>query len=65
MIYFPQDYRLSNPSALLQLTTKSMKEIIAKHLYEHTKQLKFTMSIHVVFQQATEIDNLFLMRMLV
>ena len=54
IIHFPDDYKLVDPTVLLQTSTKSMKEIITKHLYDHTKRLKFTMSIHVVFEQATD-----------
>ena len=52
-IKYPGDYRLVDPNVLLQAAAESMKEIIKDHLYKHTKRLKFTMSIHVVFEQAT------------
>lgn len=53
-IHFPEDYNLVAPITLLSAAVKAMKDIIYKHLYEHTKTLKFTMSIHVVFEQAKD-----------
>ena len=40
-----------DPVVLLQKAAKSMKAIIIKHLHKHTRRLKFTMSIHVIFQK--------------
>ena len=39
---------------LLKESTKAMKDIILKQLYEKTKKLKFTMSVHVVFEKACD-----------
>ena len=51
MIYFTDDYYLVDPIILLQTAAKAMKEIILKHNNKYTKRLKFTMSIHVVFER--------------
>ena len=40
--------------SLLKESTKAMKDIILKQLYEKTKKLKFTMSVHVVFEKACD-----------
>ena len=50
---FPEDYHYINLKTLLSASTLSMKDILEKHLHEHTGRLKFTMAIHVVFEQST------------
>ena len=54
MIYFPEDYYMVDPTILLKEATNTMKGIIMNQLYKHTKKLKFTMSIHVVFEKAND-----------
>ena len=39
---------------LLKESTKAMKDIILKQLHEKTKRLKFTMSVHVVFEKGCD-----------
>ena len=39
---------------LLKESTKAMKDIILKQLHEKTKILKFTMSVHVVFEKGCD-----------
>ena len=51
-IVFPRDYDAVDLVYLLSTSTAAMKDTIAEHLLEHTKQLKFTMSLHVVFEKA-------------
>ena len=53
-IIFPEDYRRMDLTTLLSASTLAMKEILEKHLREQTQRLKFTMAIHVVFQQPLE-----------
>ena len=48
---FPEDYHRIDIATLLSASTLAMKEILEKHLREQTQKLKFTMAIHVVFQQ--------------
>ena len=50
---FPEDYHCIDLNTLLSASTLSMKDILVKHLHEHTGKLKFTMAIHVVFEQST------------
>ena len=50
---FPEDYRNIDLNTLLSASTLSMKDILVKHLHEHTGKLKFTMAINVVFEQST------------
>ena len=52
-IIFPEDYHCIDLKTLLSVSTLSMKDILVKHLHEHTGKLKFTMAIHVVFEQST------------
>ena len=53
-IEIPYDYHMVDPVLLLQEAFKSFKEIITKHLYDHTKKLKYIMSAHVTFQQGVD-----------
>ena len=39
-----------DPVVLLKEALKSMKSIITKHLRDHTKRLKYTVSAFVVFR---------------
>ena len=54
MIEYPDDYRLVDPIVLLRESVQAMKDIILDHNKKHTKRLKFTMSIHVVFEYASD-----------
>ena len=54
VIKFPDDYGMIDPVFLLQEAVKSMEEIITNHLYEHTKKLKYTMSIHAIFHHGCD-----------
>ena len=56
IIIYPNDYRSVDPIVLLQSSVKAMKDIILKQLHEQTKKLKFTMSIHVVFAKAINLE---------
>ena len=53
-IKIPTDYYLINPVVLLEEAFRSFKDIITKHLYDHTKKLKYIMSAHVIFQQGVD-----------
>ena len=55
MINYSNDYKLCDPMVLLQSSVKTMKDMIVKQLYEQTMRLKFTMSIHAVFEQVVDI----------
>ena len=48
-IYYPKEYSLCDHITLLESSALAMKDIIQKQLYEKTKQLKYTMNIHIVF----------------
>ena len=50
-IVFPEDYHRIDLTTLLSASTLAMKEILEKHIREQTQRLKFTMAIHVVFEQ--------------
>ena len=52
-IRYPHDYNLIDPILLLKKSTKAMKNLILKHNLEQTRRLKFTISIHVVFEKAS------------
>ena len=54
VIRFPDDYGMVDPIILLKEAVKSMKEIIIQHLHDHTKKLKFIMSVHVVFHHGCD-----------
>ena len=43
-----------DPQVLLQKVVKAMKNEIVKHLHKDSQRLKFTMSIHVVFEKASD-----------
>ena len=53
-IGFPTDYRLCDLKTLLVTAATAMKDTIMRQLHEKTKKLKFTMSIHIVFEKAAE-----------
>ena len=53
-IKLPHDYDMIDPVFLLQEAVKSMKDIIVKHLNDHTKMLKFTMSVHTIFHHGCD-----------
>ena len=54
IINIPEDYRCIDLEILLSASTLAMKHILEKHLQEQTKRLKFTMTVHVVFEQSTD-----------
>ena len=51
-IHYPEEYRFCDHKILLKTSALAMKDIIQKQLYEKTKRLKYTMSIHTVFTKA-------------
>ena len=53
-IVFPRDYDAVDPVRLLSGAALAMKDIISDVMREHTGRLKFTMSIHAVFEKATD-----------
>ena len=54
IIKVPADYNLVDPIVLLKEAMKSMKLIITKHLRDHTKRLKYTVSGFVVFHHGCD-----------
>ena len=55
-IHYPEEYRFCDHKILLKTSALAMKDIIQKQLYEKTKRLKYTMSIHTVFTKAVAPD---------
>ena len=53
-IKIPDDYSMVDPVILLKEAMKSMKSIITKHLRDHTKRLKYTVSGFVVFHHGCD-----------
>ena len=55
-IRFPSRFHSIGLSALLHESTLAMSDIILDTLWTHTKMLKFTMAVHVVYVQGTNPD---------
>ncbi len=53
-IIIPDDYQMIDPNILLLEALRSMKTIIMKHLHDHTKKLKYTISEYVVFHHGCD-----------
>ena len=56
IIEYPKENILPDPTVLLKTSAKLMKEAILKYNIKHTYQSKLTMSIHVVFEKAVDIQ---------
>ena len=54
IIRFSSEYDQIDLMFLLTESTLAMKDIILDTLWDHTKRLKFTMAVHVVYQQGTD-----------
>ena len=55
-IRFPVDYDRIDLRILLSESTLAMRDTILDTLWAHTKVLKFTMAVHVVYMQGTDPD---------
>ena len=53
-IEFPRHYDVVDPVRLLSGAALAMKDVILDVMRKQTRRLKFTMSIHVVFEKATD-----------
>ena len=53
-IKIPADYYMISPVVLLEEAFRSFKDIITKHLNDHTKKLKYVISAHIIFQQGVD-----------
>ena len=51
-IHYPEEYSFCDHMVLLKKSALAMKDVIQKQLYEKTKRLEYTMSIHTVFTKA-------------
>ena len=52
-IRYPHDYYLIDPFILLKKSAMTMKDVILEHNRTQTKRLKFNLSIHIVFEKAS------------